>query len=99
MKKYRRVMSHDTKFEEKMPLGSKNDMRNLVNCNASSGKSENLYFDVLLLSKVYYIWTKKCRGVMCHNTEEWCKILGGTHLYFEKWDEKFGELHWNTQKS
>ena len=48
-------MSHDTKFEEKMPLGSKNDMRNLVNCNASSGKSENLYFDVLLLSKVYYI--------------------------------------------
>ena len=53
MKKYRRVIFHDTeecpKFEEKPTLGSKNDMRNLVNFNASSGKSGNLHFDVLLL--------------------------------------------------
>ena len=53
MKKYKRVMFHDTeecpKFEEKLALGSKNDMRNLVNFNASSGKSGNLHFDVLLL--------------------------------------------------
>ena len=45
-------MFHDTeecpKFEEKLTLGSKNDMRNLVNFNASSGKSGNLLFDVLL---------------------------------------------------
>ena len=51
MKKYRRVMSHmtlksDPKFEEKLTLVSKNDMRNLVNFNAISGKSENLHFDV-----------------------------------------------------
>ena len=39
----------DEKFEEKVTLGSENDMRNLVNFNASSGKSENLYFDVVLL--------------------------------------------------
>ena len=74
MKKYKRVMFHDTeecpKFEEKLTLGSKNDMRNLVNFNASSGKSENLHFDVLLLSKVYYVLAKKHRGVTCHNTEE-----------------------------
>ena len=37
-------------FEEKPSLSSKNDMRNSVNFNASSGKSENLHFDVLLLS-------------------------------------------------
>ena len=43
------------RFEKKLTLGSKNDMRNLVNFNASSGKSENLHFDVLLLSKVYYV--------------------------------------------
>ena len=43
------------KFEEKLTFGSKNDMRNLVNFNASSGKSENLHFDMLLLSKIYYV--------------------------------------------
>ena len=41
MKKYRRVITvtlkSDAKFEEKLTLGSKNDMRNLVNFNASSG--------------------------------------------------------------
>ena len=47
------------KFEEKLTLGSKNDMRNLVNLNASNGKSENLHFDVLLLSIVYTVSAKK----------------------------------------
>ena len=55
-------MFHDTeecpKFEEKLTLGSKNDMRNLVNFNASIGKSGNLHFesnDVLLLSITYKV--------------------------------------------
>ena len=58
MKRHRRVslmkLKSNAKFEEKR-IGSKNDMRNLVNFKASSGKSENLKFDVLLLSKVYYV--------------------------------------------
>ena len=55
-------MFHDTKsdakFEEKLTLGSRRNLklrnlvnfnaRNLMNFNASSGKSENLHFDVLL---------------------------------------------------
>ena len=49
------TLKSDAKFEEKMTRGSKNDMRNLVNFNASSSKSENLLFDVLLLSKVHYV--------------------------------------------
>ena len=57
MKEYRRVMSHITeecaKFEQKLTLGSKNDMRNLVNFIVRSGKSESFHFDVLLFSKVY----------------------------------------------
>ena len=52
-------MFHDneecSKFEEKLTLGSKNDMRNLVNFNASSGKSGNFYFDVLLLPIAYEV--------------------------------------------
>ena len=42
-------LKSNAKFEEKMTLGTKNDMRNLVNFNASSGKSEKFNFDRLLL--------------------------------------------------
>ena len=49
----------DAKFAEKLTVGFKSDIRNLVNFNASSGKSENLHFDALLLSKAYYVWAKK----------------------------------------
>ena len=52
------TLKSDAKFEEKLTLGSKNDMRNLVNFNASSGKSENLHFDVLLLSIAYKVSAK-----------------------------------------
>ena len=69
----------DAKFEEKLALGSKNDIGTLVSFNASSSKSDNLHFDVLLLSKVYYVSATKCRGVISHNTEKWCKIWGGTN--------------------
>ena len=43
------TLKSDAKFEEKLALGSKNDMTNLVNFNATSGKSENMNFDVLFL--------------------------------------------------
>ena len=53
VKKYRRVslmtLKSDAKFEEKLTLSSKNDMMNLANFNASSGKSESSHFDRLLL--------------------------------------------------
>ena len=38
------TLKSDAKFEEKLTLGSKNDMKNLMNFNASSSKSENLHF-------------------------------------------------------
>ena len=46
-------------LKKKLTLDSKNDMRNLVNFNLSSGKSENLHFDVLLLSIAYKVSAKK----------------------------------------
>ena len=49
------TLKSDAKFEEKMTLGSKNDNRNFMNFNASSDKSENLHFNVLLWLKVYYV--------------------------------------------
>ena len=42
----------------KMTLSSKNKMRNLLNFNADSGKSENLHFDLLLLSIAYKVSAK-----------------------------------------
>ena len=46
-------MFHDTEecpnFEEKLSFYLKNDMRNLANFNLRRGKSENLYYDGLLL--------------------------------------------------
>ena len=53
------TLMSDRKFEEKLALGSKNDMTNLVNFNTSSGKAENLHFDVLLLSIAYKVSAKK----------------------------------------
>ena len=45
----------DEKFEEKLTLGSKSDIRNLVNFNASSGKSWRLQSDVLFLPIAYKV--------------------------------------------
>ena len=44
------TLKSDAKFEEKLNFGSKNDLTNLVNFNASTGKSENLHFDVIFFS-------------------------------------------------
>ena len=53
------TLRNDAKFEEKLTLFSKNDMGDLVIFNESSGKSENLHFDVLLFSRVYFVWAIK----------------------------------------
>ena len=53
------TLMSDAKFEEKLTLDSKNDMTNLVNFNMTIGKSENLYFNVLLLLTAYKILAKK----------------------------------------
>ena len=54
------TLKSDAKFEEKLTLGSKNDTRNLVNFDVSSGKTENLHLDaVLLLSIVYKVSAKE----------------------------------------
>ena len=65
------TVESDAKFEEKLAPGFKNDTTNLVNFTGSSGKSENLHFDVLLMSIAYIKFQlKMCRRVISHNTEE-----------------------------
>ena len=57
-------LKSDAKFEEKLTLGSKNDMRNFVNFNLSSGKSENLQ-KLYFVESIYVMFElKKYRGVV-----------------------------------
>ena len=53
------TQNSDAKFEEKLTLGSKNDMRNSVSFNVSIGKSENSHFNVLLWSAACKVSAKK----------------------------------------
>ena len=46
------TLKKDANFEEKLTFYLKNDIRNLVNFNRSSGKSESLHYDELYLQKV-----------------------------------------------
>ena len=52
------TLESHAKLEEKLALGVKNDMKNLVSFNASSRKFENLHFDMLLLSIAYKVSAK-----------------------------------------
>ena len=56
------------------PCGFKTGMRNWVNFHYSAQKSEKLYIDGLFLSKGYMFQLENFRGIMCHDTEGWCKI-------------------------
>ena len=49
------TLKGDAEFEGKVTHGLRNYIRNLVNFNASSQKSEKLLFDRPLFSKVYSI--------------------------------------------
>ena len=71
-------MFHDTeecpKFEEKLTLGSKNDMINLVNFNMTSGKSESFHFDELPFSIAYKVSTKNVQTNYLYDTEKRSKL-------------------------
>ena len=55
---------------------------NLANFYMSSGKSENLHFDLLFLSKVCNVWAKKLQRSRVVKND----------LCFQKWHKEFGEL-------
>ena len=49
----------DAILKEKLTGGLKIDIRNFVNFNANSRRSENLHFDGLVLSKAYKVLDEK----------------------------------------
>ena len=53
------TLKGDATFKEKLTGGLKDDISNLVNCNVSSHKSENLNLDGLVLFKAYKVLDEK----------------------------------------
>ena len=53
---------------------------------------KTLHFNGLLVTKYIMFELKMYRGVIFHDTEEWCKVWRKTELWFEKWHEKFGKF-------
>ena len=82
------TLKSNAKFKEKLTWGFKYDMSNLVNFHHSEVQKFN--FNGLFLSKGYEAWAnKKYRGVIFHDTKEWCEIwINPAH----KWHEELGEL-------
>ena len=84
-KKYRRVslmtLKSDAKFEEKLTLGSRNDMRNWVNLIMQAVASLKNFTLIGYFCRKYVMFElKKCRGCVVKND-----------LWFQKWHQSFGK--------
>ena len=97
LKKYRGVISHD--IEEWCKIWRKTDLL-LGKWHEKLGKFSSEHWKV---SKIFTLigsfWAKyilfelkKYRGVIFHETEEWCKIWRKTGLLLGKWHEEFGKF-------
>ena len=87
------TMKNDANFEEELTCRFKIDMGNLMNFLIQALKClENFHFKGFFWTKYILFELKQYRGVIFHDTKEWCKIWGKTDLLFEKWHKKFGEF-------
>ena len=82
-KSYLVTLKSDAEFEENLTLSSKNDMRNLVNFNASSGKSGNLLFHVLFLPMDIKFQPKNYSRIISHGIEKGSELWRKTGFLFE----------------
>ena len=59
------ILKKDQNFEEKLNFCLENDMRNLVNINASSGKSTGLHFLMGYFCRKYVMLELKSKEELC----------------------------------
>ena len=62
------TLKSDAKFEEKLALGSKNDMSNLVTSHPTTQKSKNFTSMGYFCPKYMSFELKKYRGLIFHDT-------------------------------
>ena len=63
------TMKNDEKFEEKLSLCFKNEMKNLVNFQPTTEKSINFTLMGYFCTKYMRFELKKYRGIIFHDTE------------------------------
>ena len=81
------TMKNNAKFEEELTYQFKIGIRIWWILTRALKSLKTLYFNGLLLTKVYNVWVKKIyRGVVFDDTEDWCKIWKKTELCFENFD-------------
>ena len=85
------ALKNDAKFK-KLTCGFKYDMRNLMNFHPATQKSENFTQMGYFCPKYMMFELQKYRGVIFHDTEQWCKSWKTLTLRFQKWHEELGEL-------
>ena len=78
------ALKSDAKFKEKLTCGFKYDMRNLVNFHPTTQKSKNFTSMGYFCPKYMRFELKKYRGVIFHDTEQWCKIWINPDLVVSK---------------
>ena len=78
------ALKSDAKFKEKLTCGFKYDMRNLVNFHPTTQKSKNFTPMGYFCPKYMRFELKKYRGVIFHDTEQWCKIWINPDLVVSK---------------
>ena len=64
------ALKSDTKFEEKLTLGFKNDMKDFVNFHPTTQKSKNFTSMDYFCPKYMRFELEKYRGVIFHGTEQ-----------------------------
>ena len=69
-KLYFMTLKNDAKFEEKLTLGSKNDMRNFMDFLSTTPKSKNFTLMGYFCPKYMTFEPKKYRGAISHDTEQ-----------------------------
>ena len=79
------TMKNDRKMLKELTCRFKIDMRNLTNFDLSTRKSKKCIVLIgTLWPKYILLELQKYRGVICHDTEEFCKFWRKTDLWFEK---------------
>ena len=77
------ILKSDPKFKEKLTCSSKHDISNLVNFHPITQKFENSTW-IGSFSPKYKGLRQKKRGVIFHDTEQWCKIWKNLDLVVSK---------------
>ena len=72
------------KFKGKLTRGFKNDLRNLVKFHTATQRSEIFTSMGSFCRKYIKFELKKYRGVIFHDTEQWCKIWINPDLVVSK---------------